>query len=105
MRLLGSEILSVPFRADFKTGRVSAELLGSSGGNVLLSQLVSPFNLFLRQDSYSNFNCKKHLLSTYATGLSQVMCGGAWVRSLRAQAGGLEQHSQLVHLEARREPG
>lgn len=76
MRLLGSEILSVPFRADFKTGRVSAELLGSSGGNVLLSQLVSPFNLFLRQDSYSNFNCKKHLLSTYAAGLSQVMCGG-----------------------------
>lgn len=51
MRLLGSEILSASFRADFKTGRVSAELLDSSGGNVLLLQLVSPFNLFLRQDS------------------------------------------------------
>ena len=52
MRLLGNEILLVPFKADFRTASASNRLLGSCGENaVLLSQLVFSFNVFLSKDS------------------------------------------------------
>lgn len=49
--LLANEILLIPLKADFRTGRASDRLLSSWGENVvLLSQLIFPFNLFLSQD-------------------------------------------------------
>lgn len=51
IRLLVNEILLIPLKADFRTGRTSDRLLSSWGENVvLLSQLIFPFNLFLSQD-------------------------------------------------------
>lgn len=93
MTLLGNQILLVSLTADSKTGSASNRLLGSWGEKaILLSQLVSPQAILLSQlvfplwsvsqqeEHTGTVKCRKHLRSTYASGLSCMRLGasGSW---------------------------